>query len=270
MREQPSTTITAPGCFDLLAADEPPPFSIEREHASSPFVLTVDHASRHLPRALGNLGLPEAELSRHIAWDLGIAQLARRLSARLDAFAILHGYSRLAIDVNRPPGTPESIVTKSEATEIPGNVGLTAAARAARERALFWPYHARIRAELDRRATLGGRPTVLIALHSFTPSYLGVSRPIHVGVLYQRDVRFGHALLSLLREEGGLVVGDNQPYSVSDETDYGIPVHGEQRGIAHVELELRQDLIEDEAGCERWAARLARLLERAHANLFPA
>jgi predicted N-formylglutamate amidohydrolase len=231
-------------------------------------VLTADHASRRLPRALGTLGVDEAELRRHIAWDIGIEELTLALSERLDAFAVVQGYSRLAIDVNRPPGTSDSIVTRSEYTAIPGNVALTAQAVEARVRALFEPYHTCIRQELDRRATLG-RPAVLVALHSFTPSYAGVARPWQLGVLYQRDTRLAHALLGLLAREPELVVGDNEPYSVSDETDYAIPVHGEQRGLLHVELEVRQDLLADSAHCQRWALRLGDLLERAYTSLFP-
>jgi len=261
-------TVEAASARQLLAPDEPPPFRVERANGASPFVLTADHASRRLPRALGTLGVEEAELSRHIAWDIGVEALALALAERLDAFTIVQGYSRLAIDVNRPPGSPESIVTRSEYTAIPGNAGLSTQDVEARVRELFQPYHARIRAELDRREQLG-RPAVLVALHSFTPSYAGSSRPWQLGVLYQRDTRLAHALLSLLAEQGDLVVGDNQPYSVSDETDYAIPVHGEQRGIAHVELELRQDLLLDAGQCQGWAERVAALLERAYTVVFP-
>jgi predicted N-formylglutamate amidohydrolase len=246
----------------LLASGEPPPFSVAHAEGSSPFLVTGDHAGRLLPRRLGDLGLPAAELDRHIAWDIGAAGVARALADRLDAFLILQTYSRLAIDCNRSVDAPTSIVTVSEATPIPGNRDLLPSDAAARAREIFWPYHDRIVAELDRR--LGaGRPCVLIAIHSFTPVFKGVARPWHVGVLYNRDARLARPLLDLLRQEGDLVVGDNQPYAISDDSDYGVPVHGEQRGIPHVELEIRQDLIADPAGERAWAARLARLLPAA-------
>ncbi len=246
----------------LLAEDEPPPFTVEHEHGRSPFVLICDHAGRRIPRKLGTLGLPEAELQRHIAWDIGARGVASRMAAILDAVFIAQTYSRLVIDCNRPPGAPTSITRRSERTDVPGNLDLSPADADARAREIFVPYHARISEELDRRRALGV-PTVLISMHSFTPIYADTARPWHVGMLYNRDVRLAHVLLDLIRAEGGWVVGDNEPYSVSDGTDYAIPVHGELRGLPHVEIEVRQDLIEDEKGQGEWAARLAGWLVRA-------
>jgi predicted N-formylglutamate amidohydrolase len=162
---------------------------------------------------------------------------------------ILQTYSRLVIDCNRPVDTPGSIVELSEHTHIPGNVGLDADERSCRAVEIFYPYHARIEAELERRQR-EGQPTLLIAMHSFTPRFKGVSRPWEVGVLYNRDKRLAVPLLEALRAEG-LVVGDNEPYFVSDDTDYGVPRYGEQRGNVHVEMEFRQDLIADEQGQRR-------------------
>lgn len=246
----------------LLADDEPAPVLAIRPDGASPLFLTCDHAGRRLPRALGDLGLPEAELRRHIAWDIGAAALSRLLSARLDATLIEQVYSRLAVDCNRPRHAPDYIVTLSETTAIPGNRELSAAAVAARTREIWQPYHDRIVAALDARKA-AGRATVLIAMHSFTPVFKGVARPWHIGVLYGRDPRLGRILLGLLAAEGDLIVGDNQPYRISDATDYGIPVHGEGRGIPHVELEIRQDLIDADAGQSAWAERLARVLPLA-------
>jgi predicted N-formylglutamate amidohydrolase len=207
-------------------------------------------------------------LKSHIAWDIGVAGLAGRLADRLNASLILQTYSRLVIDCNRPPGVPDSIATVSERTRIPGNEGLSRTEAEIRAREIFHPYHDRIRAELDARRQVE-QPTLLVALHSFTPSFLGVTRPWHIGVLYNRDARLGRVLLDLIRREHSLSVGDNEPYSVSDDTDYTVTVHGEQRGIAHVELEVRQDLIADEPGQTLWAVRLARLLEAAATMLIP-
>jgi predicted N-formylglutamate amidohydrolase len=243
----------------LLGDTDPPPYTVLRENGASPFVLICDHAGNRLPRRLGKLGLPDFELERHIAWDIGAAAVTRLLSERLDAIAILQTYSRLAIDCNRAPGVPTSIVVKSEDTEIPGNRGLSADEIAARVEEIFLPYHDRIVAELDRRSR-NGIPTVLVAVHSFTPVYRGVQRPWHVGLLYNRDGRMARQMMALLRAEGGLTVGDNEPYAISDESDYAIPVHGERRGLHHAEIEIRQDLIADEAGQAIWADRIARIL----------
>ena len=250
------------GNDSLLSPDEPPPFQIVREQGRSAYFLICDHGGNLLPRALGNLGLSALDLQRHIAWDIGAAALARQLADALDAFLIVQTYSRLVIDCNRPPNSPTSIAPLSESTPIPGNQHVGAADADARRREIFQPYHDRIGAELDARKALG-RPTILVAVHSFTPEFMGESRPWHVGVLYNRDARLARILLQLFRGESGLVVGDNQPYSVKDESDYAIPIHGERRSIFHVELEIRQDLLADESGQTAWAQRLVGALGRA-------
>ena len=247
----------------LLDPDEPDAVTLDNEAGSSVFFLTCDHAGRAIPRRLGTLGLTEPETRRHIAWDIGIGAVGRRLSRLLDAAVILQTYSRLVIDCNRDPGVPSSIPEISEATEIPGNRGLAEATRVARVEAIFRPYHDAITTALDRRATTG-RPSVLVALHSFTPVFKGVERPWHAAVLYNRDARLAHALFTLLSAEDGLVVGENEPYAVSDLTDYTVPVHGERRGLPYVEIEIRQDQIAEPAGEAAWANRLARLLPAAY------
>ena len=248
----------------LLEPDEPNPVTLENESGDSVFFLTCEHAGRAFPRRLGKLGLPEAETVRHIAWDIGIGAVGRDLSLLLNAAVILQTYSRLVIDCNRDPKVPSSIPEISEATEIPGNRSLDEAERAARVDAIFRPYHDAIAAALDRRAA-ADRASVLVALHSFTPVFKGVSRPWHVAVLFNRDPRLAHALAELLRADGSLMVGENEPYRVSDLTDYTVPVHGERRGLPHVEIEIRQDLITDPSGQREWAERLARLLPAAYA-----
>lgn len=243
----------------LLGADDPVPFTVHNAQGVSPFVLIADHAGQRVPTRLGDLGLPRAELDRHIGWDIGIAGVTEQLAGMLDAFAILQTYSRLVIDCNRPLQAPGSIVTISDGTVVPGNQGLDNAAKTARALEIFAPYHARITRELDRRSAHSPAP-VLVSMHSFTPVFAAFERPWHAGILYHRDSRLAHALLAALRAEPGLQVGDNEPYAVSDNSDYAIPVYGEQRGLLHVELEIRQDLISDPAGQREWAERLARLL----------
>jgi predicted N-formylglutamate amidohydrolase len=250
----------------LLAADERAPVTVSRLKGASPFLLVADHAGNIMPRALGRLGVAEADCQRHIAWDIGIAALGRLLADALDATLIQQNYSRLVIDCNRPPGVPSSIAEISELTPIPGNVGLSNDEKAARVREIFRPYHDRIEAELDHRKQ-AGRAVALIALHSFTPVFKGVSRPWHAAVLYNRDPRFAHRLMALLNAEKEFAVGDNAPYSVSDATDYTIPVHAERRHLHHVLIEIRQDLIAAADGQRAWSARLARLLPQAYAEL---
>jgi predicted N-formylglutamate amidohydrolase len=246
----------------LLAPDEPPPFIELGRHGQSNFVIVVDHAGRRIPRALGDLGLPPAELDRHIAWDIGALGVARRMAAALDAPLIAQNYSRLVIDCNRDPAVATSIPTIGEHIEIPGNIGLSAEAIAARRAEIFEPYHRQVRALLDERAA-AGRPTILISQHSMTNVFKGARREMHAAVLYNRDRRFAGLVLDNLRGEAGLVIGDNEPYFVSDETDYTVPRHGEARGLPHVEIEIRQDLIADDAGQDEWARRICRALQSA-------
>jgi predicted N-formylglutamate amidohydrolase len=246
----------------MLEADEPDAVEVVASGASSPFLLTCDHAGRRIPRALGTLGLSAAELDTHIAWDIGAAGLSRKLAAALDAFLILQRYSRLVIDCNRPLDAPSSIATVSERTEVPGNRALSPADAELRARSIFHPYHQRIVAELERRAR-AAQPTVLVTMHSFTPVFMDDARAWHAGVLYQRDARLARPLLALLGAEPGLLVGDNQPYAVSDATDYAIVEYGERRALLHVEIEVRQDLIADESGQTEWAERLGRVLPEA-------
>jgi len=248
--------------MSVRAADEPGAYSIERPQGGSPFVLACDHASRRIPRALGDLGLSEADRAAHIAWDIGAAAVAQRLSAALDATLVLQNYSRLVIDCNRPPTAPDSIPRQSGGIPIPGNAVITEAEASARQREFFDPYHAALGWILAERGAAGRTP-VLIAMHSFTPAYPGQVRPWHAGLLYHRDIRLAQALLPLLRADGALTVGDNLPYAMGDLTDYSLPLHGEARGIPHVGIEIRQDLIEDPAGQAAWADRLATVLPAA-------
>ena len=250
----------------LLDANEPHPVQVLHADGASDLFFTADHAGREIPRRLGRLGLPDSEMTRHIAWDIGMRGVTERLSAELDATAVIQTYSRLVIDCNRDPGVPSAMPEISEHTTIPGNLWLSAADKSARVAAIFTPYHERIAALLDARAA-AGRRTVYIAMHSFTPTFKGESRAMEIGVLYNRDARLASILLDLLRAEGDLTVGDNAPYAVSDLTDYGVPRHAEQRGLAHVEIEIRQDLLADVAGEVAWAGRMARLLVAADARL---
>jgi predicted N-formylglutamate amidohydrolase len=251
----------------LLAADEPPPCLELRRKGRSNFVIVVDHAGRRIPRRLGTLGLAETELQRHIAWDIGAFGVARQVAAALDAPLLAQNYSRLVIDCNRDPKVASSIPRLSETVEIPGNVGLSEADLAARRSEIFEPYHQRLRELLDAR-TAAGRPTILVAQHSMTDRYLGVRRDMHAAVLYNRDRRFAGLMLDALRREPGLIVADNEPYFVSDATDYTIPHHGEARGLPHVEIEIRQDLLRDSAGQEDWAKRIRRALVEAEGTFF--
>jgi predicted N-formylglutamate amidohydrolase len=246
----------------LLADDEPPAFLEVPGQAQSNFMIVVDHAGSRIPRALANLGLPPAELQRHIAWDIGALGVARRTAAALGAPLVAQNYSRLVIDCNRDPRVASSIPLISETSEIPGNRNLSPSDMAARRAEVFEPYHGRIAKLLDERLA-AGRTTILVAQHTMTDVYHGVRRGMHAAVLYNRDRRFAGLTLDKLRRDPSLVIADNEPYFVSDETDYTVPHHAEARSLPYVEIEIRQDLVTDDAGQAEWAARIAQALKDA-------
>lgn len=252
----------APGAATLLGAGDPPPFTRQLYGRRLPVVIACDHASARIPAALGDLGLGAAQRARHIAWDIGAGALAQALARRLGVAVVAGGYSRLVIDCNRSLDDPTSIVEASDGDRVPGNVGLDAAARAARAREIFAPYHAALAAELEAAAAAAGPGVApaLVAVHSFTDVFGGRARPWHCGILWDRDPRLAVPLLAALRAEPGLCVGDNEPYSGRHPADYTVDHHGERHGRAHVCIEVRQDLLADAAGVEAWGERLARHL----------
>jgi predicted N-formylglutamate amidohydrolase len=241
----------------MLLPHEPAPFEVVRPEGSSRVLLVCDHASKRIPEALGSLGVSEADRATHIGWDIGAALVAQRMSELLDATLVLAGYSRLAFDCNRPPHVPSAMPAVSGGIPIPGNEGLDEASKLEREEALFRPYHEAISRIVDDRVGDPQRePPVLLSIHSFTPELLGQKRPWPVAVLYGRDVRLAHAFRDALERDPKLLVGDNEPYHVTDLTDYTLPIHGEARHLLHTAFEIRQDGLLDEPSAHAWAERL--------------
>jgi predicted N-formylglutamate amidohydrolase len=235
-----------------------PAVTVTNEQGVSPYVLTCEHASNWMPPDYAGLGLKQPDLNRHIAWDIGAANVARRLSGLLDAALVEGTASRLLIDLNRPTHSATSIPEVSEATVIPGNVDLADAERQRRITTWFDPYQKRLTQLLDERQT-ANKPTILISIHSFTPVFLGQSRPWRAGVLYRRSAGYGSVLVAALGGDAD-GIAHNQPYQIDDASDYTIPVHGEARGLEAVLVELRQDLIASAIGAAQWADYLAAAL----------
>lgn len=252
-----SQTLWTPG--DEPAGQWPPAVEVLNEAGRSPFILICEHASNHIPAQYARLGLEDSELARHIAWDIGAAEVARALSKRLDAAGFLARYSRLLIDLNRPLHVADSIPVRSEATDIPGNLSLDPAERKRRAEVMFAPFHNRLRGHIDQR-TADGRRKVLVAIHSFTPVYLGQQRAWHAGVLFDKAAALGQSLVAQLSSDPLLNVGENVPYSVSMDADYGLVVHGDLLDNPAVLIEIRNDLIADAAGATAWAAKLEKAL----------
>jgi len=245
---------------DLLGRDEPPSYELVEHDDPRPLVLVCDHASNKIPAALENLGLPATHLERHIAWDIGAGAVTRILSERLGANAVLGGYSRLVVDLNRDLEDPTAYPAISDGVLVPGNLDLGVEARAWRARALFKPYHEAIARVATALAAADVCP-VFVAIHSFTPKLHGLPRPWHIGVLWDKDPRLAVPLLAALRAHDNLVIGDNEPYSGKHPADFTIDHHAEPRGFAHVGLEIRQDLIADADGQQRFAGLIGDALE---------
>jgi predicted N-formylglutamate amidohydrolase len=222
-------------------------------------LIACDHASHAVPAALAWLGLTPASLTAHIGWDIGAGAVARLLAQRLDAPAILAGYSRLVIDCNRDVADPASIPEASDGIAVPGNRALLPAAREARREAIFAPYHAAIAAWIETRLARDEVPA-LVSIHSFTPVMAGTARPWHVGILWDEDPRIPVPLMAALRSDPALVVGDNEPYSARVPAGYTVRHHAVARALPHVAVEVRQDLIAADAGAGEWARRLAEAL----------
>lgn len=244
-----------------LSPCDPSPVEVVNAGGSSNFVLICEHAGAVVPWRLSGLGLPQSELLRHIAYDIGAEGVARQLSNQLDAPLFLQRYSRLVIDCNRPFEAPDCIPEVSDGTVIPGNLQLSESERRQRYTGIHEPFHREVSFFLDRRGTLR-KPVVLVAIHSFTPQLIGgPERPWQLGVLSNRDGSFAARFLAVFRRRNPTMASaHNQPYIVDDLGDYAIPVHGERRGLPHVLLEIRNDLIGDLDGQRTWAAFIAETL----------
>lgn len=239
----------------LIGFGDPPPFTILNRQGAPHLLIVCDHASWAVPSAMGGLGLESTYFERHIAYDIGAAEVTRLLSIRLNAPAVIAGYSRLVVDCNRPPGDPTMMPDTSDGVPIPANIGLTESQILARMDAFFWPYHRAISGEIVRMRQRGVAPA-LLAVHSFTPRLGGVPRPWDIGVLWDRDPRLAQPLLTALRAMTDLTVGDNEPYSGQD-VAYTIDVHGAAAGHAYCAVELRQDLVATAEGVDHWGNILA-------------
>jgi len=260
---------SAPFDPQLIDENDPAPYRALNTAGDPKFLLICDHASHAVPAHMARLGLSETELTRHIGWDIGAAEVTGHLTKLLNAPAFLAGYSRLLIDCNRPLTSPTSIPAVSDKTPVPANQGITEDEATARADACYWPYHNAIAAHLDALVAKDRVP-LIVAVHSFTPEMDAFARPWQVGLLYEHDDRLVAPLHeAFVRLKPGIVIGDNEPYAIRGPSDYSIPQHGQARGLPHIELEIRQDLIGHAAGAHEWAALIAAALTDVYAALAP-
>ena len=252
----------------ILGENDEAPYVLFNEEASSPYILTCEHAGYLIPDSLGDLGLPNNELTRHIGWDIGIEPLALHLAEILDATLILQYYSRLVIDCNRPRSSPDLVPMQSDGTNIPRNVGISDHHRGRRIEEIHDPYHRELEAVIDRRLS-AGRTTAVVSLHSFTPKLRSEadSRPWDVGLLHDKDDRLTQVLSAMFREAKPMLnIGVNEPYTVEPHTDMTIPVHGDNRGLMNLLIEIRNDHLSSGQVAEEWARLLAEMFVEALDN----
>jgi predicted N-formylglutamate amidohydrolase len=249
----------------LLGKFDPPPVGVRNGHSQSPFLIICDHAGNTVPRALHDLGLPRRELDRHIGIDIGILGVAETLSDQLNAPLVFQRYSRLVVECNRRFTAPDSIASISDGTLVPRNDGLEDSDRRIRIDEIAAPYHREIENRLDQQVA-AQRPTIILSMHSFTPSLLSrpSPRPWHVGLCYDADFRFTSHILAVIEKISAIKVGRNEPYGVDMIKDYSIPVHAEARQIPYAEFEVRQDLIAKPEGQRAWGERLASVIREAY------
>jgi predicted N-formylglutamate amidohydrolase len=252
-----------------MADERRSPFIVDNPEGAGPFVIVCDHASNRMPGEYHSLGLSPDALQTHIAWDPGALSVSRRLSAMLDAPLLWPDASRLIVDCNRAPDAPDLILAESEGRPVPGNRDLTDQERSRRLAEVHAPYHAAIDACIARRQATG-LETALIAVHSFTPVYLGKTRPWQIGIVFDHDRRLADPLIRRLKADPALTVGVNQPYSPADRVYYTLSRHGEARGLAAVMIEICNNEIAGETGQRRWAERLGDIFATARPGLFGA
>jgi predicted N-formylglutamate amidohydrolase len=253
-----SVTFLPTGIFVAMTF---PPFEIIDGDYDRGMVLLADHAMNRLPVGYANLGLPETAFLRHIAYDIGIEGLTRRLAASLGIPAVMGCFSRLLIDPNRGEDDPTLIMKISDGAIIPGNHPITDDEWQSRLVTYHRPYHHAVDVTIGKAAMASGKAPLVLSLHSFTPFWKEFARPWHAAVLWDSDDRAVLPLFSFLREPGDIVVGDNEPYdgALKGDTMYR---HCMMKGIPHALLEVRQDLIGDEDGMDAWAARLGPIFTR--------
>ncbi|APD12291.1 hypothetical protein NA29_08500 [Pandoraea sputorum] len=230
---------------------DPAPAQIVRGVSADWFIVS-DHASKVVPRTLGGLGLRAQDIESHIGWDIGMQQVARRVAERLDATLVEAGFSRLVIDCNRYPEDPASIPETSGGIAVPGNRGLTARDREQRINEILVPYQHTVATELAQVVARGGTP-VFLSLHSCTPYWQGQHRPWEIGISWSGDERVARPVIERLQARPDICTGDNQPYALDIGIDFTTPEHAIRRGLAHLQVEFRQDLIADAVGAIYWA-----------------
>lgn len=243
----------------ILTVAEGTAVTVENAAGKSPVLLVCEHASLRLPSSLGTLGLSQDALTAHIAWDPGALAIARRLSARFDATLVFQNFSRLVYDCNRPPESPDAMPATSEVYGIPGNRDIDAAERQARIDEIYRPWQRALTDTIAARKA-AGRETVVVTIHTFTPIYKGAPRSVEIGILHDRDARFADSVLARAGRQHNYRVERNEPYGPEDGVTHTLREHGLANGLLNVMIEVRNDLVKEDAGQGVVAGFLAELI----------
>lgn len=257
-------TIDSDDLPGVLSSTDRPPFEVVNGEGRSPVLLVCEHAGTTVPVSLNKLGLAAEIFSRHIALDIGAAGVARVMAEAMDAPLVLQPYSRLVVDCNRHFQAADCFPEVSDTVPIPGNMDLTHGQKRDRYEEIHVPFHRQVEWFLDRPNV--ERKAVVVSIHSFTPSLKasGIARPWEIGFLFNRDDRLARRLMPIVeRMRPAVVAAFNEPYRGSDTSDYTIPIHGERRGIEHVLIEIRNNLIDTPVGQAEWGALLAAAVSEA-------
>ncbi|GLO72657.1 N-formylglutamate amidohydrolase [Phaeobacter inhibens] len=242
----------------LLGPQDPSPVEVINAASDHPLLLVCEHAGKRVPHALNGLGIAQEDRDSHVGWDIGAAAVTRILAKALGAPAILQSYSRLVIDCNRPPDAPDAMPEANHGVQVPGNRDLSAAARADRIAEIFGPFQATVERQLMQQSR-----KIVLSIHSFTPFLAGEPRPWHVGFLFRQDAQTSTHLARFIADaQPELTIGMNQPYQIDDTSDWFVPQHGETSGLPHSLIEIRNDLIGDAAGQQKWADILIAAINR--------
>ena len=242
----------------ILAPSEKPAAEVINPDGRAPIVLVCEHASAFVPKSMAGLGLREEDRKSHAAWDIGALEVAKRLSALLDAPLVVSRISRLVYDCNRPPEAPDSIPAKSELIEAPANANLTEAERQSRVNKIYEPF----RALLAKTISGGGALPALVTVHSFTPVFFGVERAVELGLLHDTDDRLARAMFEAAPQFSALKTALNEPYGPADGVTHTLREHALPEGLLNVMIEIRNDIVSDPDGVERQAIALCGMIER--------
>ena len=237
----------------ILAPEEGPAAAVYRSDGRAPVLLVCEHASSFIPASLSDLGLAPSDRLSHAVWDIGAIDMAMHIADLLDAPLVHSRVSRLVYDCNRPPSAASAFPVKSETIEVPGNRDLGEADRAQRTREIYDPFCQLLASTLDRFAT---RPS-LITIHTFTPTWFGAPRATELGVLHDADYQLAEAVLAAALKQTALRAEMNQPYAAMDGVTHTLREYAIPRGIENVMIEVRNDLVSDQASAARIGAMLA-------------